>query len=154
MYDLQEIRRFWPWMRPADWFGDKRAFWARTVRGVQVTVGEQDDAWGVSFFDDRRRRPSNNNPRNGNQFFTGPCHYGPNIAAAMAAAGFGRRLPGIRAIWRRGDAPAIKLESRQLPRKGVRLGKRGRRLALAASIGDALDLVRQKRLDRGEVGNG
>jgi len=46
----------------------------------------------------------------------------------------------------------VLLESRQRPRKKVRLGKRGRRLALAASLGEALDLVRQKRLDRGEVG--
>ena len=48
---------------------------------------------------------------------------------------------------------AVKLEGRQRPRKGVRLGRRGRRLALGASIAEALDLVRQKRLDRREMGN-
>jgi hypothetical protein len=46
----------------------------------------------------------------------------------------------------------VQLQSRQRPRKKVRLGKRGRRLALAASMGEALELVRQKRLDRGEIG--
>ena len=47
---------------------------------------------------------------------------------------------------------SVKLESRQRLRKKVRLGKRGRRLALAASLGEALELVRQKRIDRREIG--
>ena len=40
---------------------------------------------------------------------------------------------------------SVKLVSRQRPRKGVRLGKRGRRLALAASIGEALDATKHWR---------
>lgn len=63
-----------------------------------------------------------------------------NDQAAMLYGLFGPRLS------------SVKLVPRQRSRKGVRLGKRGRRLALAASIGEALELVRQKRLDRGEIG--
>lgn len=197
MGDLQEIRRFWPWMRECDWFGPRRAFWSRRYRGVQVVVARMDAAlwaqagWAVTFCDDRSRRRSKSDPWDGNQFFTARSHKGSTIAAAMAAAGFAQRpigryretfnqyadrtqgKPVKHRAWharRYRDKPVmpfadtcqrhddgtvawpVLLESRQRPRKGVRLGRRGRRLALGASIAEALDLVRQKRLDRGEIG--
>lgn len=102
--------------------------------------------------------------------FRRSCTYiGPTIAAAMAAAGFAERKKGFfaeynqvdAAIWLKGivrhdedyaGKTRIPLVSRQRPRKKVRLGKRGRRLALAASMGHARDWSRNKRLDRGEIG--
>lgn len=168
MSDLQEIRRFWPWMRECDWFGPRRAFWSRRYRGVQVVVARMDAAlwaqagWAVTFCDDRSRRRSKSDPWDGNQFFTARSHKGSTIAAAMAAAGFAERKKGFfseynevdTAVWmrvtkRHADKYAgrtrIQRESRQRPRKGVRLGRRGRRLALAASIGEALDATKHWR---------
>jgi len=68
----------------------------------------------------------------------------------------------------------VQLQSRQRPRKGVRLGKRGRRLAIGAAVAWALDATKHlrqmperggwhdamlgplakewERLDRGEIG--
>jgi hypothetical protein len=161
--DLAEVRRFWPWMRPSDWFGDKRAFWSRTVRGVQVTVAFHGPVlwspgwYSVAFFDCRSRRWSKSSPRSGSDFFDDHTAVGPTIAAAMAAAGFGVHKPDKyarqrqqKSRWvaelqrRNGDLFSMtQLESRQRPRKGARLGKRGRRLALAASLVEARQRVAQ-----------
>jgi hypothetical protein len=143
MSDLAEVRRFWPWMRPSNWFGDKRAFWSRTVRGVQVAVAFHGPVlwspgwYSVSFFDSRSRRWSKSSPRSGNDFFDPHASVGPTIAAAMAAAGFGERKPDKYARQRkqlsrwvaecqRGEGDFFSMtqpEYRQRPRKGVRLGK-------------------------------
>lgn len=160
MSDLQEIRRFWPWMRECDWFGPRRAFWSRRYRGVQVVVARMDAAlwaqagWAVTFCDDRSRRRSKSDPWDGNQFFTARSHKGSTIAAAMAAAGFAVKPEGkyretnrLCKVWRgiSGEYVTPALVSCQRPRKGVRLGKHGRRLALAASIGEALDATKHWR---------
>lgn len=140
MSDLAEIRRFWPRATCLP-LSDGRLAWIpeklclidlRVTKAGNYAVVRHDprDAWEVVGF-------------------------GDTIAAAMAAAGFGRRLPGIHAIWRRGDATAIKLESRQRPRKGVRLGKAKRLGRAAAELSIVLrlwDLGEQRRLDRGEIG--
>lgn len=175
MGELQEIRRFWPWMRPADWFGDKRAFWAGINRGVQVTVGRRDavlfgkQGWDVSFFDSRPFRRCKTDPWNGNQFFTTDPHFGPTIAAAMAAAGFAeRKKPSEFTTMRRKFSALTKacqkhwpshthkpLESRQRPRKKVRLGKAKRLGGASAELSIVLrlwDLGDEQRLDRGEIG--
>ncbi len=160
MSDLQEIRRFWP---KATWWGKNMHAAANGLHGLlwieRVKVGLHrvvyvPENWGRKDFD------------------------GPTIAAAMAAAGFGVRSEGKFAhakrqqhYWRtpEGYDPFVKLEGRQRPRKGVRLGKRGRRLALAASIAKARllvahrrgkstlpaqynALIAQQRNDRGEIG--
>ena len=127
MSDIQEIRRFWPKAVSVRLHGHKIC--VQPSKGSKFTLTKPHVWWGIA------------DQRGGLWTY----YERSTLAAAMAAAGFGERLPGIRAIWRRGDAPAIKLESRQRPRKGVRLGKRGRRLALAASIGEALDATRHWR---------
>ncbi len=149
MRDLAEVRRFWPWMRPSDWFGDRRAFWARTVRGVQVSVAFHGPVlwspgwYSVSVFDSRSRRWSKSSPRSGNDFFDDRVGVGPTIAAAMAAAGFGKRKHDEyarnrqhKSRWvtefQRGEGGLFSMTPlvyRQRPCKGVRFGKRGRRLA-------------------------
>ena len=149
MSDLAEIRQFWP-----------RA--TTTLAGVYTPTRnplgfrswylsqKSDGEWLLSDWCEIEK--------------TFTWHAGPTIAAAMAAAGFAQRPKGGHSKRRAMLATSAKLhpmlpgktriplESRQRPRKKVRLGKRGRRLALAASIGEALELVRQKRLDRGEIG--
>jgi hypothetical protein len=154
MNDLAEIRRFWP---KATWWGKNMHAAANGLRGLlwieRVKAGLHrvvyvPENWGRKDFD------------------------GPTIAAAMAAAGFARRPKGGHSKRRAMLATSAKLhpmlpgktriplESRQRPRKGVRLGKRGRRLALAASIAEALEMTKsswprysdKKRLDRGEIG--
>lgn len=188
---MSEIRRFWPWVKATDHFG-MRGFWSTTHRGVQVVAafykpfGQFPERWDVSFFDDRSRRRSKSAPWIGNGFFGPPDGRGPTIAAAMAAAGFAQRPKGLfadyryltAAVWietakrnpeRFAGRTRIPLESRQRPRKGVRLGTRQRRAALALSFAKARLLVAhrrgkstfpaqynallaQQRLDRGEIG--
>ena len=141
MNDLAEIRQFWP---KATWWGKNMHAAANGLRGLlwieRVKVGLHrvvyvPENWGRKDFD------------------------GPTIAAAMAAAGFGeRKWTGYREKrpWWHQAREAHRLEtgevidkqplqSRQRPRKKVRLGKRGRRLALAASMGEALDATKHWR---------
>ena len=171
MSDLQEIRRFWPWVRAKD-YAPGVGFYLHDRRGVYMgasyskAIWQFPAGWAVWAHDNRKWRTHKSNPWSGADIEVGAGVRHPTIAAAMAAAGFGVRPKGWRAIDRLGRTQAnkrtqqglwpgycrIPLESRQRPRKGVRLGKRGRRLALAASLGEALELVRQKRLDRGEIG--
>lgn len=153
MGDLAEIRRFWPMAVNVRLFGHKIC--VQPSKGSKFTLTKPHVWWCIA---DQRGGLWRYYERS-------------TLAAAMAAAGFGERKRGEFAerrqrwlttrsgalrLW--GFAPTlsgyepVKLESRQRPRKGVRLGKRGRRLALAASMGEALELVRQKRFDRGEIG--
>lgn len=171
MSDLREIRRYWPWTRirwPASAITSRR----RNVSlSCDLTDEFSDGLYWKVYIGDGRHSPqkARNNP-----WTKEPCKsvtsYGLTIAAAMSAAGFGERKKGFfaeynevdTAVWlrvtkRHADKYAgktrIPLESSQRPRKGVRLGKRRRRLALAASIGEALELVgqaRRKRTDRME----
>ncbi len=147
MRDLAEVRRFWP---RATQQGLRRWVPLSGGTGLEIVFRRGSDTWSVKDWRHGRVKTRN----------------GDTIAAAMAAAGFGVREPDEyarnrqhKSRWvtefQRGEGGLFSmtpLQSRQRPRKGVRLGKRGRRLALAASMGEALELVRQKRLDRREVG--
>jgi hypothetical protein len=125
--------------------------------------------WNVWVTDDRPWQARKSNPWSGSDIETEAGVRHPTIAAAMAAAGFGERKPDKYARQReqlsrwvaecqRGEGDFFSMtqpQSRQRPRKKVRLGKRGRRLALAASLYAGLQtvkMVRQQRLDRGEIG--
>jgi hypothetical protein len=174
MRDLAEIRRFWPWVRAKDQ-KPSRGFYPRNRRGVYMGLGYSEAlwkfpaGWNVWVTDDRPWQARKSNPWSGSDIETEAGVRHPTIAAAMAAAGFGVRPKGWRAIDRIGRTQANKrtqqglwpdycrvpLQSRQRPHKKVRLGKRGRRLALAASLYAGLQtvkMVRQQRLDRGEIG--
>lgn len=149
MNDLQEIRRFWP---KATQRGLRRFVPLSGGTGLDIVFWPSKQLWGV-----RRWR------------FRRSCTYiGPTIAAAMAAAGFAERKKGFFAEYNEVDTAVwlmvtkhhadkyagktrIPLKSRQRPRKGVRLGKRGRRLAPAASLGHAWDWA-QRQNDRREAG--
>ena len=168
MDDLAEIRRFWPWVRAKD--QKPHGFYLRNRRGIYLGIGYGEAifqfpaGWWIWVQDERDWRERRRNPWSGANFYTPAGVRHPTIAAAMAAAGFGERKRGEFAerrhrwlttrfgalrLW--GFAPTlsgyepVKLESRQRPRKGVRLGKRGRRLALAASMGEALDATKHWR---------
>ena len=171
MRDLAEIRRFWPWVKAKDQ-KPSRGFYPRNRRGVYMGMGYSEAifqfpaGWWIWVQDDRDWRERRRNPWSGANVDTPAGVRYPTIAAAMAAAGFAERKPDKYARQReqlsrwvaecqRGEGDFFSMtqpESRQRPRKGVRLGKRGRRLALAASLGEALELVRQKRIDRREIG--
>lgn len=153
MLDLAEVRRFWPWMRPphVDYTG--HADYQCRRRGVHYLAHQHQAQWWVSVV--------NWHCRPWSEVFVDHDGYriggGDTVAEAMAAAGFGVRPKGWRAIDRKGRTEASRAwqkgpwsdycrvppQSRQRPRKGVRLGKRGRRLALAASLGEARELVAQ-----------
>jgi hypothetical protein len=131
--------------------------------GYSVAIFQFPAGWWIWVQDDRDWKERHRNPWSGANFDTPAGVRYPTIAAAMAAAGFGVRPKGTfrrkaRNVWWFCKCSVCRAKHgfacRQRPRKGVRLGKRGRRLALAASIGEALELVRQKRLDRGEIGHG
>ena len=149
MSDLQEIRRFWPKAKEFDVFGP--LYVAKPFGATSFVIMECADGTYLA----KRRK-------------TAWSFTGPTIAAAMAAAGFAERKKGFfaeynqvdTAVWlrvtkRHADKYAgrtrIPLVFRQRPRKGVRLGRRGRRLAFAASMGHAWDWSRNKRLDRKEI---
>lgn len=173
MSDLQEIRRFWPWMPPPHVDTDGYHTYTAERRGVRYLVHQHQAQWWLSV--------CNSGSRSWSEVFVDEDGYriggGDTIAAAMAAAGFAEREKGFfaeynqvdTAVWlrvtkRHADKYAgrtrIPPQSRQRPRKGVRLGKRGRRLAFAASIAEALEMIKsswprysdKKRLDRGEIG--
>ena len=158
MTDLQEIRRFWPWMPPphVDYLGHKDYQCRR--RGVHYLAHRHQAQWWVSAV--------NQHSRSWSEVFVDEDGYriggGDTIAAAMAAAGFAQRpigryretfnqyadrlndkamryrawhdrryrdkpiMPLADACKRHDDGTRlwpVLLESRQRPRKGVRLGK-------------------------------
>ena len=154
MSDIQEIRRFWP---KAVWWGANTHAATNWLRGLLWIERVKLDSYRVVFAYPWRRRMFD----------------GPTIAAAMAAAGFGERKKGPCAKRNRQESywslpggydPFVKLEGRQRPRKGVRLGRRGRRKARGldrqykpTGHDDRVDaahwaLLAQQRLDRGEIG--
>lgn len=164
MGELQEIRRFWPWVRAKDQKQD-RGFYPRNSRGVYMGLGYSEAlwkfpaGWSVWVTDDRLWQTRKSNPWSGSDIKTEAGVRHATIAAAMAAAGFAARKVGkYRSLrlfleaenrhpwdadnWKPYKTP---LQSRQRPRKKVRLGKRGRRLALAASMGEALDATKHWR---------
>ena len=122
MRDLAEVRRFWPGATVLDFCGP--LYVARPVRRHELTIAESSD--GSWFLHDWR---------DGFAY-----HKAPTIAAAMAAAGFGVRPKGWRAIDRKGRTEASRAwqkgpwsdycrvppQSRQRPRKGARLGNKKR----------------------------
>ncbi len=128
--DLAEVRRFWPKAVELDFCGP--LYVARPVRRHELTIAESAD--GSWFLHDWR----------------GGCayHKAPTIAAAMAAAGFVARKVGMhrslrlflqaenRHPWNPEDWKPRRtpLQSRQRPRKGVRLGGKARRLACWMAI--------------------
>lgn len=148
MGELQEIRRFWPRAVRVRLHGHKIC--VQPSKGSKFTLTKPHVWWCIA------------DQRGGLWTY----YERSTLAAAMAAAGFAEREPDKYARQRdqlsrwvaecqRGEGDFFSVtppQSRQRPRKGVRLGRRGRRLALGASIAEALDLVRQKRLDRGEMG--
>lgn len=162
MNDLQEIRQFWPWMRPphVDYLGHHDYQCIR--RGVHYLAHQHQAQWWVSVV--------NQHSRSWSEVFVDDDGHrtggGDTIAAAMAAAGFAERnwtgYRQKRPWWRQAREThrletgevidKTLLESRQRPRKGVRLGKRGRRIAFAGSLVHAWDWSRQRWNDRREVG--
>ena len=153
MRDLAEIRRFWP-RAVRSWDGYIYSF--HPLKDARLALVNRPA--GVWCLADKR----------GAKVWT--RHERSTIAAAMAAAGFAARKVGKwrslrlfleaenRHPWNPDDWKPYKtpLQSRQRPRKGARLGKRGRWLqAYAASCGGAglwrLPRKWQKRLDRGEI---
>jgi hypothetical protein len=123
--DLMEVRRFWPNAGRRYLLGD--CYIARPVEHFMLgAVRSIDGSWSVTRYYDGLIRPR---------------HFdGPTIAAAMAAAGFGVRPKGWRAIDRKGRTEASRAwqkgpwsdycrvppQSRQRPHKGVRLGNKKR----------------------------
>ena len=102
--ELAEVRRYWPravTMVSGEWY---------TAAGLKADLYHIGQVWQVTITTpgDAYRR-----------------HCQPTIAEAMRAAGFGMRLRGIRAVYRRGPA-RVPLADRQRPRKGARLGRRKR----------------------------
>jgi hypothetical protein len=132
MRDLAEVRRFWPKAAEIDFCGP--LYVARPVRRHELTIAESlGGGWFLSDWRDGGPELS-------------AVYRGPTIAAAMAAAGFARRP---KSKFRNQDKRAkycgqilfpssrvkpfktfTPMESRQRPRKGVRLGK-GRRAQAA-----------------------
>ena len=143
MRDLAEIRKYWPKTVWNSLFGDVYA--SGLSRMMKLHNGHWALVVRVKQYPERAT-----------------WHVAATIAAVMAAAGFGERKPDKYARQReqlsrwvaecqRGEGDFFSMtqpQSRQRPHKKVRLGKRGRRLVLAASMGEALELVRQKRRDR------
>lgn len=127
--ELAEVRRYWP-MAKRYRVGNYSAVrnWRKWYAALFPC---DDDGWDISV---------------GEVDGTTRYHHAPTISAAMRAAGFGMRPLGgfarqrqIRLSARRqsaamwgfpatltGDDP-VKLDTRQRPRNGVRLGKRKRR---------------------------
>jgi hypothetical protein len=128
--DFAEVRWFWPKAVELDFCGP--LYVARPVRRHKLTIAESAD--GSWFLHDWR----------------GGCayHKAPTIAAAMAAAGFWVRKKGWRAIDRKGRTEASRAwqkgpwsdycrvppQSRQRPRKGVRLGREKRKARVIAGF--------------------
>lgn len=164
MNDLAEIRRFWPWVKAKDQ-KPSRGFYPRNRRGVYTGLGYSEAifqfpaGWWIWVQDDRDWRERRRNPWSGANFDTPAGVRYPTIAAAMAAAGFAQRPKGWRAIDRKGRTEAGKAwqkgpwpdycrvppQSRQRPRKGVRLGSRKWRLAVWLGIYEALDATKHWR---------
>jgi hypothetical protein len=134
MRDLAEVRRFWPKAAEIDFCGP--LYVARPVRRHELTIAESlGGGWFLSDWRDGGPELS-------------AVYRGPTIAAAMAAAGFGVRKKGWRAIdrkgrtevsraWQKGSWPdycRVPPQSRQRPRKRVRLGGKARRLACWMAI--------------------
>jgi hypothetical protein len=125
MNDLAEVRRFWPNAGRRYLLGD--CYIARPVEHFMLgAVRSIDGSWSVTRYYDGLIRPR---------------HFdGPTIAAAMAAAGFGQRKPDKYARQRQQKSRWVaelqhrlddlfsltQLQSRQRPRKGVRLGNKKR----------------------------
>ena len=129
MRDLNEVRRFWP--KAAKWYLFTDIYIAKPVAQHKISISQHSNgSWYVTRYQSKPLRC---------QFFDGHT-----IAAAMAAAGFGVRKPDKYARqreqlsrWvaelqrRNGDLFSMTPpQSRQRPRKGVRLGK-GRRAQAA-----------------------
>ena len=122
MSDLAEVRRFWP--KAAKWYLFTDIYIAKPVAQHKISISRHSNgSWYVTRYLSKPLRWRC-------QFFDGD-----SIAAAMAAAGFGVRQEGPYAerkrqqhYWRfpNGFDPFVKLDSRQRPRKGVRLGKERR----------------------------
>ena len=145
MRDLAEIRRFWPWVKTKDQKRD-RGFHPRNRRGVYMGLGYSEAlwkfpaGWSVWVQDDRHWSARKVNPWSGSDIETEAGVRHPTIAAAMAAAGFAERKPDKYARQReqlsrwvaecqRGEGDFFSMtqpQSRQRPRKGVRLGQRKR----------------------------
>jgi hypothetical protein len=143
--DLQEIRRFWPWVKAKEQ-KSSRGFYPRNRRGVYMGLGYSDAifqfpaGWWIWVQDDRDWRERRRNPWSGANCDTPAGVRYATIAAAMAAAGFVERKPDKYARQRqqkgrwvaevqRGEGSTWSLtqpEYRQRPRKKVRLGQRKR----------------------------
>lgn len=144
---LNEVRRYWPWMGPAHVDTEGHFDYQCVRRGVRYLLHICDGQWWVSIRDEYTRRRS--------AVFVDEDGYrlggGDTVAAAMAAAGFGERKKGPCAERNRQESywslpggydPFVKLEGRQRPRKGVRLGRRKRkaeRLQFEAWLDKQLD---------------
>jgi hypothetical protein len=120
VHDLMEVRRFWPKATVLDFCGPM--YVARPVRWHWLTIAESfGGGWFLSDW------------RDGDPELCA-VYRGPTIAAAMAAAGFGvRPVRSYRSCRLTVDrlkqdlgitGSLVKLQYRQRPRKGVRLGKR------------------------------
>jgi hypothetical protein len=134
MRDLAEVRRFWPKAAEIDFCGP--LYVARPVRRHELTIAESlGGGWFLSDWRDGGPELS-------------AVYRGPTIAAAMAAAGFGKRKPGPYAMHNRGMADVARAwqkgpwkgydrvphVTRQRPRKRARLGGKARRLACWMAI--------------------
>ncbi len=130
MRDLAEVRRFWPKATKHDVFGPLYA--AKPLSNGSIVILEC--AGGKGFLVCWRGKAE-------------VCG-GPTIAAAMAAAGFGKRKHGPYAMHNRGMAGVARAwqkgpwkgydrvphVTRQRPRKRARLGGKARRLACWMAI--------------------
>jgi hypothetical protein len=127
--DLDEVRRFWP---RATQQGLRRWVPLSGGTGLEIVFRRGSDTWSVKDWRHGRVKTRN----------------GDTIAAAMAAAGFGKRKPGPYAMHNRGMAGVARAwqkgpwkgydrvphVTRQRPRKRARLGGKARRLACWMAI--------------------